>query len=99
MAVTIYCGPYADLVGRSEHGGYEARVMPDGTLTDDLSEGGYDGHVGFRAACRCGWAGATVHSGDYDERGFYPGQFEARKEWDSEHLQPLIKAAERAWPA
>ena len=98
----IYDGPYADLIEADNHGpypheGYPARVMPDGTLSGswggDIPD---DAHVGFKAACGCGWTGTTVHpTGDLDS----PGYRAAQAEWDRAHLQPLIDQAAGGWRA
>lgn len=90
----VYDGPYADQVGY-EHEGYAARVMPDGTLSGSWGGGvPDDAHIGFRAACGCGWVGETLHpGGDYDG----PGGEAALDEWDREHLQPLIDKAAGDW--
>lgn len=96
----IYCGPYADEINAGynyPHEGYAARKMPDGTLTGTWGgEYGWDNHVGFVAACDCGWTGATVHpTGDYECEGYKA----AEAEWDREHLQPMIaRAAGTYWP-
>jgi hypothetical protein len=92
----MYWGPYADLID-GEHEGYAARKMPDGTLSGTWGgEYGWDGHVGFVAACDCGWTGQTVYPpGDYDS----PGYQAAEDAWDREHLQPLIAKAAGTWPA
>jgi hypothetical protein len=95
-----YCGPYADIIeennrGPYPHEGYATRVMPDGTLSG--SWGGDvpdDAHIGFRAACACGWAGTTLHPpGDHDS----PGYQAAEDEWRHEHLQKLIDEAAGGW--
>jgi hypothetical protein len=96
----VYCGPYAELIeadnrGTYPHEGYAARVMPDGTLSGswggDIPD---DAHIGFRAACACGWTGETLHPpGDYESDGYQA----AEAEWDREHLQPLIAAAAGSW--
>lgn len=91
----IYMGPYSDLIDTYRHEGYAARAMPDGTLTGswggDIPD---DAHIGFRAACDCGWIGDTLHpSGDYDS----PGYQAAEQEWDTAHIQPLIEQAKRSW--
>jgi hypothetical protein len=79
----IYCGPYADAIGYENHEGYAARVLPDGSDTGTS----YFGQVftGHRAACSCGWRGAT-HPATED------GEEAAEAEFVREHQQPLIDA-------
>ncbi|PSK93015.1 hypothetical protein CLV30_13142 [Haloactinopolyspora alba] len=76
----MYMGIYSDRIG--DHEGYAAQLLPDGTETSmvlDLSE-----ITGHRAACECGWRGATVHPPTE------AGEQQADDEWEARHLEPLV---------
>lgn len=86
---TVYCGPFADVIGYDRHEGYAARILPDGTETGTWT---YETRVftGYRAHCACGWCGSTTYPPTD------PGEELAHEEWDRDHLRPLIAAeAER----
>lgn len=95
---TTYFGPYHEEINTYDHEGYAARVMPDGTETSTFGgEYGWDGHIGYRARCECGWAGSTVYPvpdpdpWDSDETD---------QEWMREHIQPMVdQARQQTWPA
>ena len=94
----IYDGPYAEDVNRDAlHEGYPARIMPDGTLTSTWGGSyGWTGHVGFVAACDCGWrSDRTRPPGEYDG----PEYEAALHDFQTQHLDPLIEEAKRdSWP-
>lgn len=95
---TIYFGPYHEEIDTYDHEGYTARVMPDGTETSTFGgEYGWTGHVGYRARCDCGWAGATVYPVEEPDP---LDSDEADEEWMREHIQPMVDQARRqTWPA
>jgi hypothetical protein len=94
---TIYFGPYYEEINTYNHEGYAARVMPGGAETSTF--GGahcWPGHIGYRARCACGWAGAMVYPvSDPDPMECD----EADEEWMREHIQPMVEQARReTWP-
>lgn len=95
---TTYFGPYFEEIDTYAHEGYAARVMPDGTETSTFGgQYGWDGHIGYRARCECGWVGATVYP--VPDPDPYDCD-EADEEWMREHIQPLVDQARRqTWPA
>jgi hypothetical protein len=81
----IYCGPYAGMLGG--HEGYAAIALPDGSLTATwTADTVIAAHV---AACACGWTALTRHPGTE------AGEDAAVAQWERDHLNPLIAAAER----
>jgi len=94
----LYAGPYAhDLNADTDHEGYAARLMPDGTLSSGWStDPDWPPHVGLVGACSCGWRAERVHSpGDLDG----PEYQAAESDFEAEHLGPLVDAAAaRSWP-
>ena len=81
----IYCGPYAEMLGG--HEGYAAIQLADGTLTATwTAETVVAAHV---PACACGWTATTRHPATD------AGEDAAVEQWERDHLNPLIAAAER----
>lgn len=95
---TIYFGPYHEEIDTYAHEGYTARVMPDGGETSGFGgEYGWDGHIGYRARCDCGWSGATLYP--VPDPDPYDCD-EVDEEWMREHIQPLVDQVRRqTWPA
>jgi hypothetical protein len=80
----VYTGPYADQLDYYQsHEGYAARRLPTGQLTSTWT---YDTRTftAWVACCACGWQAKTEHP-PTDQ-----GEYAARWQWDSEHIQPLI---------
>jgi hypothetical protein len=94
----VYVGPYADDVhAEADHEGYAARLWPDGRITGSWGgEHGWTGHIGLVGACDCGWCSDRIRlSGDLNS----PEYEAAERDFEVEHLDPLIKAAKnRSWP-
>jgi hypothetical protein len=94
----VYVGPYADDVhADAYHEGYAARLWPDETITGSWGgEDGWTGHIGLVGACDCGWRSDRVHPpADFDS----PEYEAAQRDFEVEHLDPLIEAArQRSWP-
>jgi hypothetical protein len=81
---TVYCGPYADVIGYSDHEGYAARILPDGTETGTWTYATRE-FRGYRAHCACGWLAAAVHPATDT------GEESAMDDWDRDHLSLLIR--------
>src|SRR3954447_17738321 len=94
----VYAGPYADDVNYdANHEGYAGRLWPDGSLTGSWGgDVGWTGHIGLVGGCDCGWRSARVHPpGDFGG----PEYEAAERDFEIEHLAPLIEAAkQRSWP-
>jgi hypothetical protein len=94
----VYAGPYADDVNYDAlHEGYAGRLWPDGRITGSWGgDVGWTGHSGLVAACDCGWRSDRIHPpGDYES----PEYEAAERDFETEHLTPLIEAAKRrSWP-
>lgn len=88
---TVYCGPYADLIGSDDHEGYAARILPDGTKTGTWTYATRE-FRGYRACCACGWRGAVVHPATD------AGEESALDDWDHQHLRPLINTQAQQHP-
>jgi hypothetical protein len=80
---SVYCGPFADVIGYHDHEGYAARIRPDGTETSTWTYATREFH-GYRAHCACGWRGTAVHPATD------AGEESALDDWDNDHLRPLI---------
>jgi hypothetical protein len=80
---TVYCGPYADVIGYSDHEGYAARILPNGTETGTWTHATRE-FRGYRAHCACGWRAIAVHPATDT------GEQSAMDDWDQDHLTPLI---------
>jgi hypothetical protein len=85
---TVYCGPYADVIGYSDHEGYATRLLPDGTESGTWTYETREFH-GYRAYCECGWRGVVVHPPTD------AGEEAALDEWDRDHLRLLIRQEAR----